>query len=211
MFVWSSAQAKKLLVGPGEQPEEDEQEGRPLEGGQEGQGVSRRKTAARRAARSGDAEKGCEEAERSVGDMALKEEGVDEEEEKKEEEEEEAEMWVGERLLDLGAGDGHVTQVLAAGSVQVDVTEASPVMRKRLRDKGYRVLDVRSWMQETGDTEYDVITCLNLLDRCDTPKTLLKDIYRKLRPDGTLVVALVLPFSPYVEYDSLYWGNSSSK
>lgn len=64
----------------------------------------------------------------------------------------------------------------------------------------FRVLDVRSWMQETGDTEYDVITCLNLLDRCDTPKTLLKDIYRKLRPDGTLVVALVLPFSPYVEY-----------
>ncbi|ROT65039.1 Methyltransferase-like protein 9 [Penaeus vannamei] len=64
----------------------------------------------------------------------------------------------------------------------------------------FRVLDVRSWMEETGDLEYDVITCLNLLDRCDTPKTLLKDIYRKLRPDGTLVVALVLPFSPYVEY-----------
>lgn len=50
----------------------------------------------------------------------------------------ERELWVGERLLDLGAGDGHVTQVLGGGAAHVDVTETSGVMRRRLREKGYR-------------------------------------------------------------------------
>lgn len=111
----------------------------------------------------------------------------------------ERELWVGERLLDLGAGDGHVTQVLGGGAAHVDVTETSGVMRRRLREKGYRVLDAWKWAQEAGDTKYDVVTCLNLLDRCDTPRTLLSQIHAKLVPGGTLVVALVLPFNPYVE------------
>lgn len=62
-----------------------------------------------------------------------------------------------------------------------------------------RVLDAWKWAQEAGDTQYDVVTCLNLLDRCDTPRTLLSQIHAKLVPGGTLVVALVLPFNPYVE------------
>ncbi|KAK7066833.1 Methyltransferase-like protein 9 [Halocaridina rubra] len=65
-----------------------------------------------------------------------------------------------------------------------------------------RVLDTWNWMQETGDIQYNVITAMNLLDRCDTPKTLLRDIHRKLADDGFLIVALVLPFSPYVEIGS---------
>lgn len=50
----------------------------------------------------------------------------------------EKELWVGNRLLDLGAGDGFVTQVLGAGAANVDVTETSGVMRRRLRERGYR-------------------------------------------------------------------------
>lgn len=41
--------------------------------------------------------------------------------------------------------------------------------------------------------------CLNLLDRCDRPDTLLRQLRTTLAPGGRLVVALVLPFSPYVE------------
>lgn len=50
----------------------------------------------------------------------------------------ERDLWVGRRLLDLGAGDGYVTQVLGAGAANVDVTETSGVMRGRLRGRGYR-------------------------------------------------------------------------
>ena len=50
--------------------------------------------------------------------------------------------------------------------------------------------------------KYDLISVLNLLDRCDTPITLLKKIKNALKPNGILVVALVLPFKPYVEYNA---------
>lgn len=53
------------------------------------------------------------------------------------------------------------------------------------------------WHQEAGP--FNVILCLNLLDRCDRPNTLLRLLRTSLAPGGRLVVALVLPFSPYVE------------
>ena len=49
--------------------------------------------------------------------------------------------------------------------------------------------------------KYDVISCLNLLDRCDKPISTLRKIKRTLNPNGLLIVALVLPFKPYVEYN----------
>lgn len=49
--------------------------------------------------------------------------------------------------------------------------------------------------------KYDVISCLNLLDRCDKPISMLKKMKNSLTKNGLLVVALVLPFKPYVEYN----------
>lgn len=61
-----------------------------------------------------------------------------------------------------------------------------------------RVLGIDEW-QQTG-FKYDVISCLNLLDRCDEPLLLLRDIMRSLVPNtGRLILAAVLPFQPYVE------------
>lgn len=65
-----------------------------------------------------------------------------------------------------------------------------------------RVLGIDEW-QQTG-FQYDVISCLNLLDRCDDPLHLLRDIRRSLVPDtGRLILAAVLPFQPYVEVGQL--------
>jgi 2-polyprenyl-3-methyl-5-hydroxy-6-metoxy-1,4-benzoquinol methylase len=64
------------------------------------------------------------------------------------------------------------------------------------------VLDIDKWsdVQEP----YDVITCLNLLDRCDKPLSLLRDAKKVLKSGtGRLVVAVVLPFSPCVESGKL--------
>jgi len=48
--------------------------------------------------------------------------------------------------------------------------------------------------------KFDVVACLNLLDRCDKPLTVLKDVKQILQPvTGRLLVAVVLPFSPCVE------------
>lgn len=45
----------------------------------------------------------------------------------------------------------------------------------------------------------DLVCCLNVLDRCADPHQILKDIHRTLSPDGRAVIALVLPYSHYVE------------
>ena len=48
------------------------------------------------------------------------------------------EGWRAGRLLDLGAGDGEVTSVMAAHFDEVFVTEQSPSMQWRLQRKNYR-------------------------------------------------------------------------
>lgn len=65
-----------------------------------------------------------------------------------------------------------------------------------------RLLEIDEW-QKTG-FQYDVISCLNLLDRCDEPSQLLRDIKNALVPGiGRLILAVVLPFQPYVEISKI--------
>ncbi|KAL6075266.1 Methyltransferase-like protein 9 [Balamuthia mandrillaris] len=53
---------------------------------------------------------------------------------------------------------------------------------------------------------FDVVSCLNVLDRCDKPKTLLRQMKDALRPgSGRLLLAIVLPFHPFVE-DGPSWS-----
>lgn len=105
-------------------------------------------------------------------------------------------------LLDVGAGDGNVTAAIAPLFCQVDVTEKSPAMRRSLNRRGFRVLDAAT-LRPAGDGEpqlYDVVCCLNVLDRCDTPLALLRMLRARLTsPAGRLVLAVVLPLSQYVE------------
>lgn len=121
-------------------------------------------------------------------------------------------------LLDLGAGDGEVTIKMAPFFQTVYATEMSYTMQWRLQQKGFKVLDVNNWNKIELDAraqesqsiniektnkylKFDVISCLNLLDRCETPITLLKSIKEALVPNGLLVVALVLPFKSFYEYN----------
>lgn len=104
------------------------------------------------------------------------------------------------RALDIGSGDGHVTDkvksVLGAAST-VNVTETCRVMQRILRQRGYKVVNENGWYQEQN---YDVISCLNVLDRCDEPLSMLRQITEALLPGGILIIALVLPYEPFVEH-----------
>uniref|UniRef100_A0A3Q1G0E8 Methyltransferase 9, His-X-His N1-histidine n=1 Tax=Acanthochromis polyacanthus TaxID=80966 RepID=A0A3Q1G0E8_9TELE len=106
--------------------------------------------------------------------------------------------WKAERLLDLGAGDGGVTEIMGAHFREIYATEVSLPMRWHLQRRNYKLLGIDEW-QQTG-FQYDVISCLNLLDRCNDPLHLLRDIRQTLVPKtGRLILAAVLPFQPYVE------------
>jgi len=109
-------------------------------------------------------------------------------------------------LLDIGAGDGSITARMAGIFKQVYATEMSSIMQWRLSNYGYTVLDVDQW----GDLKFDVITCLNVLDRCEKPLSLLKNIREHLNPiGGCVIISLVLPFKPYFEYNNDHNPNES--
>ncbi len=97
------------------------------------------------------------------------------------------------RLCDIGAGEGGVTarfEPLLRNTGCITVTETDPVMRMRLARRGYSVQTPQEWAAATEE-RYEVISCLNVLDRCDTPLTLLKDMRLRLAPDGLLLIALL--------------------
>lgn len=49
----------------------------------------------------------------------------------------------------------------------------------------------------------DLVCCLNVLDRCADPYEILSEIHRTLSPNGRAIIALVLPYSHYVETSKL--------
>mmetsp|Transcript_29004 Transcript_29004/g.56785 ORF Transcript_29004/g.56785 Transcript_29004/m.56785 type:complete len:284 (-) Transcript_29004:143-994(-) len=101
----------------------------------------------------------------------------------------------GGALLDIGAGDGGVTAKLAPLFSTVDVTETSLSMRYRLKKRGFTVVE------KGRRGAYDVVACLNVLDRCDEPVSLLLEVKELLRPGtGLLLLAVVLPWCPFVEH-----------
>lgn len=102
----------------------------------------------------------------------------------------------GGALLDIGAGNGDVTDTLAPLFDEVATTETSRAMAWRLRRSGYTCHRLDVTTSDVPGGPFDMITCLNVLDRCAAPLSLLAQLKQLLRDDGVLVLALVLPYKP---------------
>ena len=101
------------------------------------------------------------------------------------------------RLLDVGAGYGGVTRTLLPFAEHIVSTELSLPMARSLRRMGVEchALDVTS--TDLPGERFDVISCLNVLDRTARPKTMLRRLVERLQPGGRLLLALVLPYRPF--------------
>ena len=110
----------------------------------------------------------------------------------------------GARLLDVGAGNGDVTHALAPLFERVATTEMSRAMAFRLRRRGFACFRQDVTTEGVPEPPYDAIACLNVLDRCDRPLTLLGNLRAGLCDRGLLLLSLVLPYRPFV-----YAGGSS--
>lgn len=102
-------------------------------------------------------------------------------------------------LLDVGAGRGDVTACIAPLFDRVTAAETSRGMARRLRRQGFAVID-GDVAADPPNSTFDAVSLLNVLDRCDRPLSLLGAARTLLRPQGLLIVALVLPYRPFV-YD----------
>jgi SAM-dependent methyltransferase len=107
----------------------------------------------------------------------------------------------GGRLLDVGAGNGDITSKAISIFDRVMVTESSAVMRRRLRKRGFEVLDIDLAHEPLPlALQADAVLCLNVLDRCSHPRTLLRHLRTALAPNGRLVLSVPLPLRPHVQH-----------
>lgn len=75
-------------------------------------------------------------------------------------------------------------------------------MVTRLREKGFIASgDANALFNENviGKNCYDLVSMLNVLDRADKPISMLKALKSCIKKDGRILLAVVLPFCPFVE------------
>ncbi|MBM4363468.1 MAG: methyltransferase domain-containing protein, partial [Deltaproteobacteria bacterium] len=102
-----------------------------------------------------------------------------------------------ESHLDVGAGSGDITVTLAGIAQRTLATERSRAMARRLRERGIPCEQVDVAEGPVPAAPHDLVTCLNVIDRCPRPLTLLTRLAGALAPGGRLVVATPLPFDPF--------------
>jgi SAM-dependent methyltransferase len=103
----------------------------------------------------------------------------------------------GGRLLDVGAGSGDVTSALAPCFGEVEATEVSRGMARRLTKRGIRCHAVDLTEAPLPGAAFDAVSLLNVLDRCQRPRQLLRHCLQALAPGGVFIVALALPYRPF--------------
>lgn len=108
-----------------------------------------------------------------------------------------SDSWVADSYLDLGAGDGKVSERILYHFKDAFATEQSPTMLWRLKEKGFKVLGLDEWSKKK---DYSVISALNLIDRIDRPISFLKELHSAVKVgEGLILLAVVLPYSPCYE------------
>src|SRR6478752_1274317 len=101
------------------------------------------------------------------------------------------------RLLDVGAGSGNVTRTLLPLADQVVTTELSRQMAERLRRAGLECHELDLAERDLPGAPFELVTCLNVLDRTARPRQLLRRMHERLLPGGRLLLALALPYNPF--------------
>jgi SAM-dependent methyltransferase len=103
----------------------------------------------------------------------------------------------GTTMLDIGAGEGTVTETLAAAlgvekPSRVWTIETSAPHQQSLAQRGFH--SVGSFDDLPPTSAFDVVTLLHVLDRCEQPLALLELTAERVAPGGLLIVATPLPF-----------------
>lgn len=106
----------------------------------------------------------------------------------------------GGRLLDIGAGSGDVTIHARSLFREIVTTETSGPMVRRLRRRGFVAHRVDLSRARLPDaTPFDVVSLLDVLDRCERPRSLLRAASALRAEGGSLLVSVPLPARPHVD------------
>jgi SAM-dependent methyltransferase len=95
----------------------------------------------------------------------------------------------GERILDLGCGDGALTEKIAAAGARVVAVDAAPEMVAAARGRG---LDAREAAGQglPFDREFDAVFSNAALHWMRPPEAVLAGVHRALKPGGRFVAEM---------------------
>ena len=108
-------------------------------------------------------------------------------------------------LLDVGCGDGHFLRQLARRGflgMGIDVSEVAISLAKSLL-AGHPGCDVQCVpIEDFGpDQAYEVVTCGETLEHIEDDARFLREIYRLMKPSGTLVLSVPIDMTLWTEHD----------
>ena len=100
------------------------------------------------------------------------------------------------KVLDVGCGGGILAEALAQNGAQVtgiDMAELSlKVAKLHLHESGFDVdyqLSTVETFAENNAAQFDIVTCLEMLEHVPDPASIIKSASRMLKPDGVLILS----------------------
>jgi 2-polyprenyl-3-methyl-5-hydroxy-6-metoxy-1,4-benzoquinol methylase len=90
------------------------------------------------------------------------------------------------QLLDFGAGQGDFLKLLARKDFKF-MCHGVDLMYSRLPEVNWYVQDLNKKLQ-FKDQQFDVVTCIEVIEHLENPRQMVRDLARVLRKDGLLVI-----------------------
>ena len=96
----------------------------------------------------------------------------------------------GERILDLGCGDGQLTERIAAGGASVTAIDASPQMVAAARARGVAAVEGSAELLPYPNHVFDAVFSNAVLHWVREQDEMMKQVHRVLRPGGRFVAEM---------------------
>lgn len=96
----------------------------------------------------------------------------------------------GERILDLGCGDGQLTQKLVAGGADIAAADASSEMVEAARSRGITAEVAKAEELPYADASFDAVFSNAVLHWVRDQDAMMREVHRVLKPGGRFVAEM---------------------